>query len=67
MTHTERAVAVTTRAMSTMRSPRDALGWMLEPCGALNGRAPIDVVVESDEGMLLALQVLGRIDHGIYT
>jgi putative toxin-antitoxin system antitoxin component (TIGR02293 family) len=62
----QRTVAVVARAMETFRDPRNALGWLLDPNGALGGRAPIDLIEDSQEGANEVCRILGRIDHGIY-
>jgi putative toxin-antitoxin system antitoxin component (TIGR02293 family) len=63
----QRTVAVVARAMETFRNARNALGWLLDPNGALGGRAPIDLIEDSEDGAEEVCRILGRIDHGIYT
>jgi putative toxin-antitoxin system antitoxin component (TIGR02293 family) len=50
----------------TLGSQAGAVAWLREPNGALGGRAPLGLL-RSDEGAVLVEQILGRIDHGIYT
>lgn len=61
-----RITRLTTRATETFGSQEDAALWLREPNGALAGQAPLDLL-RSGEGAVLVEQILGRIDHGVYT
>jgi putative toxin-antitoxin system antitoxin component (TIGR02293 family) len=40
--------------------------WLLEPALALDGRRPIDLL-STPVGINAVIQLLGRIQHGVYT
>jgi putative toxin-antitoxin system antitoxin component (TIGR02293 family) len=61
-----RIARLTTRAAETFGSQEDAVGWLREPNGALAGQTPL-ALLRSGEGAVLVEQILGRIDHGVYT
>jgi putative toxin-antitoxin system antitoxin component (TIGR02293 family) len=61
-----RITRLTTRAAETFGSQEDAVEWLREPNGALAGKTPLDLL-RSGEGAVLVEQILGRIDHGVYT
>lgn len=61
-----RITRLTVRAAETFSGHNEAVRWLREPNGALAGRAPLDLL-RSGEGAVLVEQVLGRIDHGVYT
>jgi putative toxin-antitoxin system antitoxin component (TIGR02293 family) len=61
-----RITRITARAAETLNTQEDASAWLREPNGALAGRAPLDLL-RSGEGAILVEQILGRIDHGVYT
>ena len=44
-----------------------AMQWAIRPNGALNDKAPLAVAIASDEGLKRALDVIGRIEHGIHS
>lgn len=61
-----RIARLTIRAAETFGSPNEGVRWLRVPNGALAGRSPIDLL-RSGEGAVLVEQILGRIDHGVYT
>lgn len=61
-----RITRLTTRAVETFSSQENAVEWLREPNGALAGQTPLDLL-RSGEGAVLVEQILGRIDHGVYT
>lgn len=61
-----RITRITARAAETLSSQENAVAWLREPNGALAGQTPLDLL-RSGEGAVLVEQILGRIDHGVYT
>lgn len=45
---------------------QSAAEWLNKPAKALNGRKPIDMT-ESDAELRLALDLIGRLQHGVFT
>lgn len=45
---------------------QSAAEWLNKPAKALNGRKPIDMA-ESDAELRLALDLIGRLQHGVFT
>lgn len=43
-----------------------AAEWLNKPAKALNGRRPIDMT-NSDAELRLALDLIGRLQHGVFT
>ncbi|WP_312943453.1 antitoxin Xre/MbcA/ParS toxin-binding domain-containing protein [Stutzerimonas kunmingensis] len=43
-----------------------AAEWLNKPAKALNGRKPIDMT-NSDAELRLALDLIGRLQHGVFT
>lgn len=62
----DRLERIVRRAAATFGDQGIADAWLREPCGALGGQTPSELL-DSDEGAALVEQVLVRIDHGIYT
>lgn len=57
------------RAVSTFGSPEAAGQWLIEETNeraGLGGEAPIDAI-ETAGGRMAVLELLGRIDYGVYT
>jgi len=61
-----RITRITARTAETLSSQENAAAWLREPNGALGGHVPLDLL-RTGEGAVLVEQILGRIDHGIYT
>lgn len=61
-----RIVRVSARAEETFGSAENARGWLRDPNGALGGVTPLSLL-RTGEGAVLVEQILGRIDHGIFT
>ena len=53
-------------ATEVFGSQPEAEQWMVAPAVALDQRRPIDLL-ESSVGLELGEQLLGRIEHGVYT
>lgn len=53
-------------ATRVFSSSQQAFEWMGENLLALNGQKPVAVAAESEEGIVRVLQVIGRIDFGMY-
>lgn len=45
---------------------QSAAEWLNRPAKALNGRKPIDTT-EGDAELRLALDLIGRLQHGVFT
>lgn len=45
---------------------QSAAEWLNKPAKALNGRKPIDMK-KSDAELRLVLDLIGRLQHGVYT
>ncbi|MEP6745992.1 MAG: antitoxin Xre/MbcA/ParS toxin-binding domain-containing protein [Gemmatimonadota bacterium] len=54
------------RAESALGLPERAGPWLVTPNRALGGRSPLSLL-DSDAGTLAVDQVLGRIEHGVYS
>jgi putative toxin-antitoxin system antitoxin component (TIGR02293 family) len=54
------------RAEEALDSPDKAIRWMTTPNRALAGQPPI-TLLDSDAGALAVDQVLGRIEHGVFS
>jgi uncharacterized protein (DUF2384 family) len=57
------------RAVATFESPHSAGLWLIEETGeisGLGGKAPIDAI-ETASGRKAVLELLGRIDYGVYS
>lgn len=55
-----------TEAARVFGSSQQALEWMGEQILALHGQKPADVAAASEEGLVRVLQIIGRIDYGVY-
>ena len=44
-----------------------AMQWVIRPNEVLECKPPLEVAINSDEGLKRALDVIGRIEHGIYS
>jgi putative toxin-antitoxin system antitoxin component (TIGR02293 family) len=54
------------RAEEALGAPDKARRWMAKPNRALEGRTPLSLA-HSDAGALAVENVLGRIEHGVYS
>lgn len=62
-----RRIGITlTEAARVFGSSQQALEWMGEQNLALHGQKPADVAAASEEGLVRVLQIIGRIDYGVY-
>jgi putative toxin-antitoxin system antitoxin component (TIGR02293 family) len=61
-----RIVRVSARAAETFGDEDNARGWLRDANGALGGATPLSLL-RTGEGAVLVEQILGRIDHGIFT
>lgn len=61
-----RLARLTVRAAEVLRSEDDARAWLRQPVLALGQRTPLELAA-SEVGAELVLQVLGRLEHGVYT
>lgn len=61
-----RLASVVRAALGLFGEPEVAARWLRRPNRALEGRAPIELL-DSDAGARVIEQVLGRIEHGVYT
>lgn len=61
-----RIVRVSASAAETFGDEDNARGWLRDPNGALGGATPLSLL-RTGEGAVLVEQILGRIDHGIFT
>jgi len=61
-----RLVRVLTRARAVLGQEGSAMTWMRTPNRALGGRMPL-TLVDTDLGTLQVEQVLGRIEHGVFS
>lgn len=53
-------------ATRVFNSSQQAFEWMGERLLALDSQKPATVAAESEEGLVRVLQVIGRIDFGVY-
>ena len=44
-----------------------AMQWVIRSNKALGDKKPLEVAIASDEGLEQALQVIGRIEYGVYS
>lgn len=44
-----------------------AMQWVIRPNGALEGKPPLEIAINSDEGLKRAIAVIGRIEHGVFS
>ncbi len=44
-----------------------AMQWVIRPNQALGGEIPLKLAIASDEGLQQALDVIGRIEYGVYS
>lgn len=61
-----RLIRVAARAKEVLGSMDKAKSWMQSPNRALSGEAPLSLI-DTDIGTRAVLDVLGRIDHGVYS
>lgn len=61
-----RVAAIVLRAIELFEAPEVAGRWLRRANRALQGQAPIELL-GSDAGARVVEQVLGRIEHGVYT
>jgi len=61
-----RVVRVATRAEDTFQNDDKAYGWLRDPNRALGGERPLDLL-ETEGGVRLVEQILGRIAHGVFS
>ncbi|WP_157137632.1 MbcA/ParS/Xre antitoxin family protein [Solidesulfovibrio carbinoliphilus] len=54
------------RAAEVLGGEEQARQWLTSPNTLFDGRAPIDYA-ETAEGMALVLDVLGRIEYGVFS
>lgn len=54
------------RAVEVLGNERDALHWLQTPRFALNNQIPLKLI-ETDEGQQEVLDLLGRIEHGVFS
>lgn len=56
---------VLARACEILRDPERARRWMTSRNRALVGSRPVDLL-DSEAGAIEVLEILGRIEHGVY-
>ncbi|MBL1458452.1 MAG: DUF2384 domain-containing protein [Methylophaga sp.] len=54
------------RAVEVLGNERDALHWLQTPKRALNKQIPLQLI-ETDGGQQEVLDLLGRIEHGVFS
>ncbi len=54
------------RAVEVIGNERDALHWLQTPKRALNNQIPLKLI-ETDGGQQEVLDLLGRIEHGVFS
>jgi|TARA_R110000851_G_scaffold128128_1_gene260355 putative toxin-antitoxin system antitoxin component (TIGR02293 family) len=54
------------RAIEVLGNEQDALHWLQTPRSALNNQIPLKYI-ETDEGQQEVLDLLGRIEHGVFS
>lgn len=54
------------RAVEVIGNERDALHWLQTPRRALNNQIPLKFI-ETDGGQQEVLDLLGRIEHGVFS
>lgn len=63
----ERMCQALRRAVDVLGTSRNAIGWLSDELPLLGDRKPALVAAESPEGLELVLQILGRIEHGVFS
>jgi len=61
-----RGSEVRAKAIETLGSPQRADGWLAMPNRALGGVTPMSLI-DTDTGAQAVLDVLGRIDYGVFS
>lgn len=61
-----RLARIAAQAADTLGSPEKAATWLQRPNRALGGRAPLELL-DTDAGSRQVEDVLGRIEHGVYS
>ena len=59
--------ALLTKAGEVLGGEDAALVWMKTPAVGLDGKRPIDVILDSADGIAKVDTYLGRLDWGVYT
>jgi len=59
-------IEVTAEATRVFESEEKAVEWLRQPCPALGGIKPIELL-KTAEGAQLVLDIIGRIEHGVYS
>ncbi|WP_409440153.1 antitoxin Xre/MbcA/ParS toxin-binding domain-containing protein [Psychromonas sp. GE-S-Ul-11] len=62
----ERYAKVLISAVQFFENEKEALIWLKTPIKALGGRLPIDML-SNDKDTEIVLNVIGRLEHGIFT
>jgi putative toxin-antitoxin system antitoxin component (TIGR02293 family) len=61
-----RLAGVAARAAEVLGSTEKAAHWLQRPNRALGGRVPLELL-DTDAGTQQVAEVLGRIEHGVYS
>ena len=59
-----RAARIWLRSLEVWGSEKEARGFLFQPHAQLADNRPIDIVIQSEVGTGLVLDVLGRLEHG---
>lgn len=63
---TVRLARIAQRAEEVLQDMGNAYGWLREPNQALGGKRPLDLL-QTDVGTQMVEEVLGRIEHSMYS
>lgn len=59
-------VALEERAKQVLETEEFAKHWLMTPKKALGGQTPIDIA-KTEDGLESVYQLLGRIEHGVFS
>lgn len=58
---------IRTRAIEVLGDQAEAERWLESPKPALGGRIPLDVAQQGEEGERQVMDLLGRLEYGIFS